>query len=218
MTRKLTPLIALLLLGCPKQEQPASEAIPSSQVSAEPVPVASASAAPTQTAPPPEAPKPPPATASVADREGAVLALLSGKADLSALPVAATDDGEPVEPNLRNQLSPRKQPPRLRMPPFEASPGLPKEVIQRILRQRYGQFRACYERGLARNPNLEGKLQLKLIIDAEGAVKASAGASSIPDQQVTACILNAANRLRMPKPEGGQTVRARPTLEFAPAG
>ena len=42
-------------------------------------------------------------------------------------------------------------------PGAESQGGLPQEVIQRIVRQHMSRVRACYERGLSKNPELAGK-------------------------------------------------------------
>ena len=46
----------------------------------------------------------------------------------------------------------------LRMGGVTASPGLPAEVIQRIVRQSFGRLRLCYETALAKNPTLQGRV------------------------------------------------------------
>ena len=64
-----------------------------------------------------------------------------------------------------------KAPPAIRIGKSVVSGRLPPEVIQRIVRQNYGRFRMCYEQGLARNPNLEGRVQKghRLMDPAPGA-------------------------------------------------
>jgi len=47
---------------------------------------------------------------------------------------------------------------------------LPPEVIQRIVRQNFGRFRLCYENGMRQNPNLQGRVAVKFVIDRSGAV------------------------------------------------
>lgn len=81
---------------------------------------------------------------------------------------------------------------------------LPPEVIQRIVRQNYGRFRMCYEQGLTRNPNLQGRVQVRFAIDREGAVtNVQNGGSDLPDSAVVSCVVNAYYGLSFPKPEGG---------------
>jgi hypothetical protein len=81
---------------------------------------------------------------------------------------------------------------------------LPPEVIQRIVRQNVGRFRLCYETGLKNNPNLQGRVAVKFVIDRSGAVAMTADAGSdLPDQNVVQCIVRGFGNLSFPRPEGG---------------
>ena len=58
----------------------------------------------------------------------------------------------------------------------------------RVVRQNYGRFRMCYEQGLGRNPNLEGRVSARFVIGRDGAVSnASNGGSDLPDSGVVSC-------------------------------
>jgi pSer/pThr/pTyr-binding forkhead associated (FHA) protein len=97
-----------------------------------------------------------------------------------------------------------KAPSSMRIGKTEVSGRLPPEVIQRIVRQNYGRFRMCYEQGLARNPNLEGRVQVRFVINREGLVtNVQNGGSDLPDSGVTSCIIGAYYGLSFPQPEGG---------------
>jgi pSer/pThr/pTyr-binding forkhead associated (FHA) protein len=94
--------------------------------------------------------------------------------------------------------------PKVRMGATTVSGRLPPEVIQRIVRQNYGRFRMCYEQGLGRNPNLEGRVSARFVIGRDGAVSnASNGGSDLPDSGVVACVVSAFYGLSFPQPEGG---------------
>ncbi len=81
---------------------------------------------------------------------------------------------------------------------------LPPESVQRIIRQNSGRFRACYEKGLLRNPSLAGRVATKFVIGRDGAVaSASLESSSMPDEQVNSCVVRAFYGLSFPQPEGG---------------
>lgn len=81
---------------------------------------------------------------------------------------------------------------------------LPPEAIQRVIRQSFGRLRACYERGLLRRPDLEGRIAVKFVIDREGDVTmASTAESSLDDAAVNACVAKAYEAMTFPKPEGG---------------
>jgi hypothetical protein len=93
----------------------------------------------------------------------------------------------------------------LRMPREITTNGrLPKEVIQRIIRQNQGRYRACYEGGLRTNPALEGRVEVRFMIDRQGQVSlAQDGASDLPSDGVRSCIVKSFYSLSFPSPEGG---------------
>lgn len=108
--------------------------------------------------------------------------------------------------------------PRVRMGATTVSGRLPPEVIQRIVRQNFGRFRMCYEQGLGRNPNLEGRVSARFVIGREGAVSnVSNGGSDLPDSGVTSCVLSAFYGLNFPQPEGGIVTVVYP-INFDPGG
>lgn len=80
---------------------------------------------------------------------------------------------------------------------------LPPDVIQRIVRQNYGRFRACYEIGLRSNPNLEGRVTARFVIGSDGAVSNVSAGGDLPDAQVKSCVASAFYGLSFPTPEGG---------------
>lgn len=98
----------------------------------------------------------------------------------------------------------RAKAPRVRMGVTQVSGRLPGEVIRRIVRQNFGRFRLCYEQGLGRNPNLEGRVTVRFVIGRDGAVSnVSNGGSDLPDSSVVSCVVKAFYGLSFPKPEGG---------------
>jgi len=86
----------------------------------------------------------------------------------------------------------------------QVSGRLPPEVVQRIVRQNYGRFRMCYETGLQKNPNLEGRVAVRFVIGRDGAVaNAQNGGSDLPDAAAVSCIVSAFYGLSFPTPENG---------------
>jgi hypothetical protein len=82
---------------------------------------------------------------------------------------------------------------------------LPPEQIQAVVRANFDQFRRCYEAGLAKNAELRGKVMLRFVIDRDGKVhkpEAWSG-TTMPDAEVSACVVKALGSLVFPKPEGG---------------
>jgi hypothetical protein len=103
--------------------------------------------------------------------------------------------------------------PRLREGATQVNGRLPPEVIQRIVRQNFGRFRLCYENGMRNNPNLQGRVSVKFIIDRSGAVSMTAdGGSDLPDQGVVQCVVRGFGNLSFPQPEGGMVTVVYPIM------
>jgi hypothetical protein len=93
---------------------------------------------------------------------------------------------------------------------------LPPETIQRIVRESFGRFRACYEEGLTRSPSLEGRVATRFVIARDGSVAATADAgSAMADARVVSCVVRAFGTLSFPAPTGG-TVLVEYPLQLSP--
>jgi hypothetical protein len=93
---------------------------------------------------------------------------------------------------------------------------LPPEIVQRIVRQNSGRFRACYEAGLRDNPALAGRVAVKFMIGRDGSVTAALdGGSDLPNASVTQCMIRNFMNLSFPQPEGG-TVSVVYPFQLAP--
>jgi hypothetical protein len=125
-----------------------------------------------------------------------------------------------IAPRERSPKGPDRQPPPRRngaktaivhMGAVEATSGIPVEVIRRILRQNYGRFRQCYEKGLERHRNLQGEVRVRFAIELDGNPSNSRDdGSTLPDASVIRCMASAIERLSFPKlggpwagPDGG---------------
>jgi hypothetical protein len=92
---------------------------------------------------------------------------------------------------------------------------LSQEVIRRIMRGASGAFRACYERGLASNPKLAGKVDVHFVIGLDGSVrKVTTSGSTLTDKGVLRCIAARVSATRFPSP-GGDTVEVTYPIIFA---
>jgi hypothetical protein len=112
----------------------------------------------------------------------------------------------------------KAKPPQVRMGATTVSGRLPPEVIQRIVRQSFGRFRLCYENGLRSNPNLQGRVAVRFVIDRSGAVSSVGnGGSDLPDASVVSCVVRSFSGLSFPQPEGGIVTVVYP-ISFAPGG
>ena len=106
--------------------------------------------------------------------------------------------------------------PKIREAGISVGGRLPPEVIQRIVRQNFGRFRACYESGLRGNPSLQGRVGVKFVIDRSGAVSLSQdGGSDLPDRGVVQCVVSSFSSLSFPQPEGGMVTVVYPIM-FTP--
>lgn len=108
-----------------------------------------------------------------------------------------------------------KSTPRVRMGATTVAGRLPPEVIQRIVRQNFGRFRMCYEKGLEKNPKLEGKVSVRFVIGRDGSVSSSKPTSDLSDKAVVDCVTRAMHGLSFPQPEGGIVTVDYPIL-FSP--
>ena len=96
----------------------------------------------------------------------------------------------------------------------EALPGaasvrgsLDKEIIRRVIRRHIAEPKECYERQLARNPELSGRMVVKFTIAATGDVESSTlQDSTLGDPRVESCVVEAVRAWKFPEPEGGGIV------------
>jgi hypothetical protein len=155
------------------------------------------------------------------------------EAQLGMLGVAPTDD-EPAKRNMWGDSvaeafgvgglglagggAPKSRGPNVRPGDTSSVNGrLPPEVIQRVIRQNFVRFRACYERGLQVDPKLAGKVTVRFEIAPDGSVSAvSKGESTLPNKDVVACVTSAFMTISFPQPDGGKVSVIYP-LVFTPS-
>jgi len=116
---------------------------------------------------------------------------------------------------LRNHVAGAPNPRPLPITTFNGT--LPKEIVQRIVRQNFGRFRMCYEAGLRSNPGLSGRVAVAFVINREGAVSLAAAdrSTDMPDQAVVSCVVRGFQNLSFPAPKDG-TVQVIYPLMLAP--
>jgi len=94
---------------------------------------------------------------------------------------------------------------------------LPPEVIQRIIRGHYDEFRFCYEKGLAKDAKLKGKVVVRFVIERDGHVdQVTDDGSTLPDKDAVACVFAGYRKLVFPQPEGGIVTVIYP-IKFLPS-
>lgn len=96
--------------------------------------------------------------------------------------------------------------------------GLPPEVIQRVVRNDNARLLRCYQVGLKADPRLQGRIAVKFVIDAAGAIASvSTGAAEVGNADVVACVLGEIGKLRFPPLDAGPKLTATYELELLPA-
>jgi TonB family protein len=98
--------------------------------------------------------------------------------------------------------------PKVRAAIGTVSPGIDKEIIRRVIRSHLMEVRGCYNQGLVRDPNLNGRVAIQFTIGPTGSVGAAVVAeTSVDDSGVGNCIAKAVKRWKFPKPDtGGSTI------------
>lgn len=106
----------------------------------------------------------------------------------------------------------------IRMGGTTVSGRLPPEIIQRRVRESYGGMRQCYERGLAKNPKLQGKVTVRFVIGRSGACEGTAAdkeETTLPSAEVVSCVVDHFKTIKFPEPEGGIVTVVYP-INFTP--
>ncbi|GEM_PF-6031340 len=82
-----------------------------------------------------------------------------------------------------------------------------KRIIQKVVRDHQGEFRACYERELNKIKGLNGRVVLFWLITPQGSVqKAIVKETSLKNEAVEQCLIKSVNHWRFPAPKGGGIV------------
>ena len=89
----------------------------------------------------------------------------------------------------------------------EVEGGLTADQIARVVKKNLGAVRYCYERQLAANPNLYGKIKVQFVIAPTGKVSTqSIKSTTMNSALVEGCILRKIKRWAFPLPKGGTEV------------
>ena len=84
---------------------------------------------------------------------------------------------------------------------------LSRDQIERVVRRHSRGFRYCYERELADDPELAGRISVNWTIGLDGRVEsASVTENSIGSRNVESCIVREVRRMRFDQPDGGMVV------------
>lgn len=100
----------------------------------------------------------------------------------------------------------------------EVKGSLDRNEIQRVIRGQLSKVTYCYEKELAQNPTLEGKLVVELIISSTGAVSVATEVDGpFPEKRVSDCVTKEIRKLKFPAPLGGGIVKVRYPFVFKAA-
>lgn len=81
------------------------------------------------------------------------------------------------------------------------SPGLPPEVVQRIVRRDYGAMAHCHTALLERAPAATGVMHVAFTLDASGTVKNLTTSGTFADAPTAACLRSLFEHMTFPAPE-----------------
>jgi Ca-activated chloride channel family protein len=116
----------------------------------------------------------------------------------------ATERRAPPRPALRSRAAAA---PGVTPGDADVRGAMDKDLIRRIVRRHINEVKFCYEKGLARNPALQGRVLVQFTIGPAGAVLQSAVQSStLGSAEVEACLVQAVRRWDFPRPAGGGSV------------
>lgn len=86
--------------------------------------------------------------------------------------------------------------------------GLEKDQIAAVIARHQGEVVYCYEKGLQVKPGLSGRINIRWVINGQGAVNsAMIESTSLKSAQVEGCIVDHLRTWRFPKPVGGVNVK-----------
>lgn len=95
--------------------------------------------------------------------------------------------------------------------------GLTPDVIQRVIKRHQTQVKYCYERALAKDPDLGGRVKANFTVEANGTVSKVALESTLNAPEVEGCLVGQIQRWRFPEPEGGRVTTIGYPWIFKPA-
>jgi TonB family protein len=97
--------------------------------------------------------------------------------------------------------------------------SLDKEIIRRIIRRHINEVKYCYEQGLVKKPALAGRIMVQFTISASGQVIAALlQNSTVGDQRVENCTVQAVRRWEFPQPLNGGIVIVSYPFVLTPRG
>lgn len=85
--------------------------------------------------------------------------------------------------------------------------SLSKDVISGVIRKNTNTIQYCYEKSLTKNPQLQGKIVVRFIIDGSGKVsRVEIVETTIADLELESCVMERVKQMIFPKPTGGGSI------------
>jgi TonB family protein len=123
----------------------------------------------------------------------------------------------PAEPEEQAPLAIAAPPPEKKGGGEKATGKLEAKAIKAVMSKNASGFKYCYEKSLAKDPALQGKVTISFTIGTRGTVtQADVKATTLDNAEVEKCIVNRLKKLRFPKPRGG-AVKVSYPLIFKPS-
>lgn len=127
----------------------------------------------------------------------------------------------PEEPDAAVEPEPEPEPekPRHTRPaqdPWSCPGDIPVNDIKKVLNDAQSSIRACYERALRNNNQLQGSVSLEVRVGANGRVDNSRIGGNLKDAEVRKCIQNLAKGWSFPPPTGGNCAVVQRPYNFTP--
>jgi hypothetical protein len=144
---------------------------------------------------------PPPSDRPAAERERELQRLFTGDAVPSAFALVETDPGEPFDLRLRGAL---RSDAKIELGAITTSGKVEEQGLRDAVLRRFVKIRGCYADGLVDNPNLSGRVAIRVVGRSEGPPEnVEDGGSDLPDTGTRDCIIEAFRHMRFPSPTAG---------------
>lgn len=93
-----------------------------------------------------------------------------------------------------------------------------KKDLDRVVKQRMGEIRGCFQRASQQDPSLAGEVVVRFTVTASGAIgSATIKRSSLENSVVEACIREQFLKMIFPRPPGNKAIEASYPVVFAPS-
>jgi|GEM_PF-2059124 Predicted membrane protein len=179
------------------EEAPAQNEEPSEEVKEEPAPEQK------------EEPAPAPAPVKKEKKEAKPAAEKVEPVAEKPAPKAAPEEKKPLA--REEKAAPERPMPEVKRAPSDAN--IDSAGVTKVINVSRAAIKRCYDKALMSNPQLKGKMSVKIVINQQGRVDSTEVVDdSLRDAEVAKCVRGVIGRLRFPKPaEGTATV----TFPFA---